>query len=144
MAGSETRKLGKNISFRLPAENYDHYQGLALHTGMSVGALIRKRVIEGEATVIVGKDTQHTVSVEELERMAAAARVVKTKRVVNSDDKRRALFLLNKTSNNINQLAHRANADHLADKINAGTYADILYQLERIQRLLKQTLPYVD
>jgi hypothetical protein len=61
-----------------------------------------------------------------------------------SADRRRLLYLFNKTSNNINQLAHRANADHLGGVLSESGYESILDQLELIVRYLKATLPHVD
>jgi hypothetical protein len=54
-----------------------------------------------------------------------------------SADTRRLLYLFNKSSNNMNQLAHRANADHLAGTLSESTYEGILYNLEQVARYLK-------
>lgn len=59
-------------------------------------------------------------------------------------DRCQLLFLVNKTSNNLNQLAHRANSDHLAGKLSEQKYEAILNNLELIARNLKATLGYVD
>ncbi len=55
----------------------------------------------------------------------------------SSPDLKRALFLMNKTSNNINQLAHRANADHLAGTLSEERYAGILGQLQDISTYME-------
>lgn len=61
-----------------------------------------------------------------------------------SADRQRLLYLVNKTSNNINQLAHRANSDHLAGKLSEARYEEIIDNLEMIARFLKATIPHVD
>lgn len=54
-----------------------------------------------------------------------------------SPDLKRALFLANKTSNNINQIAHRANADHLEGILSEARYARILAELQSISAYMK-------
>lgn len=61
-----------------------------------------------------------------------------------SADKTRLLYLASKASNNINQLAHRANADALAGVINESTYQSILYELQALNKFLKASASYVD
>lgn len=57
-------------------------------------------------------------------------------RPVVTRDAKRAVFLLAKASNNLNQLAHRANADHLAGKVSEGTYNSIRDQLQSLNQFL--------
>ena len=52
-----------------------------------------------------------------------------------SKDNKRLLFLANKASNNINQLAHRINLDNKKGKINESTYKSLLNSLINIERL---------
>lgn len=59
-------------------------------------------------------------------------------------DRVRMLRLFAKTSNNMNQIAHRINADHLRGKLNEGTYDELLYQLEVIGNYLRVSLQNVD
>lgn len=54
-----------------------------------------------------------------------------------SADMRRVLFLWGKTSNNMNQLAHRAHADNLAGILSEATYCSILSELNAIAQQLK-------
>jgi hypothetical protein len=61
-----------------------------------------------------------------------------------SADRQRMLFLVNKTSNNLNQLAYRANSDHLAGKLSEAKYEALLDNLELIARYMKATLGHVD
>ena len=57
-----------------------------------------------------------------------------------SADSLRAVYLLQKASNNINQLAHRANSEHLAGVLSEATFLAIVNQLEQLnQFMLEQT-----
>lgn len=51
-------------------------------------------------------------------------------------DAKRAVFLLAKASNNINQIAHRANAEHRAGRISEATFSAILDQLQRLNQFM--------
>lgn len=59
-----------------------------------------------------------------------------------SPDYKRLVFLASKASNNINQLAHRANSDYQAGKVSEQTYENILIELQWLNRyfgvMLKQ------
>lgn len=57
-----------------------------------------------------------------------------------SPDYKRLLFLANKASNNINQLAHRANADFQAGKVSEKTYEGVLLELHSLTRFFKGML----
>lgn len=57
---------------------------------------------------------------------------------------KRALFLLSKASNNINQLAHRANADHLQGVLSEGAYEKILSELQELTAYMKATIHHAD
>lgn len=65
-------------------------------------------------------------------------------RLKASDDKTRLLYLANKASNNINQIAHRANADNLAGLASESTYRAILGELQALNQLLKASVSHVD
>jgi hypothetical protein len=150
MAQSEKRRLERTITFRLPAEVYDRYAGIAAAEGRSIGATVRQRLLDAEPTLTLpdegsGKRTRRPVTVEELERLAAAAsrlKAAKPDKTPDSDEaregRRRLLFLANKTSNNMNQLAHRANAAHQAGTIDKHTYEAILYELQSLSDAMKK------
>jgi hypothetical protein len=53
-----------------------------------------------------------------------------------SIDLKKLVFLFNKTGNNLNQLAHRANAAHLSGIENETTYQGILAALQTIKEQL--------
>ena len=52
----------------------------------------------------------------------------------------RAVYLMNKASNNINQLAHQANIAHLSGKVSEATYTAILSQIQTLTLYLKATV----
>lgn len=56
-------------------------------------------------------------------------------------DYRRLVFLFSKASNNLNQLAHRANSAHQAGLLDHQTLDSMLYELESIRQFLKQATP---
>ena len=61
-------------------------------------------------------------------------------RPVGSRDSMRAVFLLQKASNNVNQLAHRANSEYLTGLVSENTYVAILDQLQQLNTfMLEQT-----
>jgi len=59
-------------------------------------------------------------------------------------DYKRALFLLSKTSNNINQLAHRANTDHQQGILSEEKYAKILSELQELTAYMKAVIKDAD
>lgn len=61
-----------------------------------------------------------------------------------SADRARMLFLMNKASNNINQLAHQVNSAHKAGTINESTYRRILFDLDVLATYMKATVGHVD
>lgn len=61
-----------------------------------------------------------------------------------SADRARMLFLMNKASNNINQLAHQVNSAHKAGMVNELTYRRILFDLDVLATYMKATVGHVD
>lgn len=61
-----------------------------------------------------------------------------------SADRGRMLFLMNKASNNINQLAHQVNSAHKAGTVNESTYRRILFDLDVLTTYMKATIGHVD
>ena len=51
-----------------------------------------------------------------------------------SEEAKRVLFLANKASNNINQIAKKLNSEHKAGKVSDKTYTSILNNLINIER----------
>ncbi|AXW60976.1 plasmid mobilization relaxosome protein MobC [Ralstonia pseudosolanacearum] len=106
----ESDKLTKTVAFRLTEGDYTTYRAKFGVSGMSQSEFFREHVLANTTQVIA--------------------------RPVASADTKRAVFLLQKASNNINQLAHRANSENLAGVLSEQTYSQILTQLERLNDFL--------
>ena len=64
---------------------------------------------------------------------------------VTSADQKRAIFLLQKASNNLNQLAHLANSQRLAGKLNEASFSLFNSQLQQLnQFMLEQAVVGTD
>lgn len=110
--------LRKTIAFRITPADYDAYRAKFEASGLSQSAFFREAVLTNRTQVVARPKT--------------------------SADKRQLLYLFNKASNNINQLAHRANADHLAGKIGDATYRQILAELQTLAAFLKGSINGID
>ena len=110
--------LSKPVSFRLSEPDFLAYQEKVRASGLSASDFFRDAVLTNRTQIVA--------------------------RPKASGDKRRALYLLNKAGNNINQLAHRANAAHQAGTLSEKTLEGILDNLELIARYLKATVSHVD
>lgn len=111
-------RITKVVSVGLTEPDFDAWERKVGASGMSKSEFFREAILANRTTVV--------------ERPRASA------------DKGRLLFLANKASNNINQLAHRANSDHLAGKLSEGTYSALLYELQALNRFLKASAQHVD
>lgn len=115
---ADGEKLVKPVAFRLTADDYRQYEKKYLASGLSKSEFFRDCVLKNK-TQVVAKEKA-------------------------SGDKKRLLYLVNKAGNNINQLAHRANSDHLAGVLDRGHYGQILEELQLLTRYLNATLRHVD
>lgn len=61
-----------------------------------------------------------------------------------SVDRKRIVFVLNKTGNNLNQLAHVANHARVAGRLNEDLFIALMDELQLITQLLKAHLQRVD
>lgn len=110
--------LAKPCSFRLTESEYRTWQQKVQESGLSASEFFRQAVLANKTRIAPYRKP--------------------------SPDLRRMLMLMNKTSNNINQLAHRANADYLAGVLSESTYAGILDNLETISRYVKAMVDRAD
>ncbi|MFL9996465.1 plasmid mobilization relaxosome protein MobC, partial [Paraburkholderia sediminicola] len=106
--------LGKPIAFRLPEADRAAYLEKVKASGLSQSEFFRQAVLTNRTQVIA--------------------------RPVASGDRKRLLYIFNKTSNNLNQIAHRANSEHVRGKLSEATYEQLLTQLQLIGQYLKATL----
>ena len=111
-------KLTEPVSFRLAKADHAAFVAKVQASGMKESAFLRDCVL-GNKTQIVAKPKANS-------------------------DTRRLLYLSNKVSNNVNQLAHRVNTDHLAGKINEAAYERLLMELQAVTQFMKATLQNVD
>jgi hypothetical protein len=103
--------LTERVAFRMTATDYAAYKKRVAASGLSPSEFFRTCVLTNRTEIVA--------------------------RPVMGDERRRALFLLSKTSNNINQIAHRTNADHAAGIIDGRAYRDVLASLNSLASYLK-------
>lgn len=111
-------KLTKPVSFRLTEADHAAYQEKVETSGMKSSEFFRDCVLGNKTQVIA--------------------------RPKASVEKDQLIYLFNKASNNMNQLAHKANAAHLAGSASEATYAGILAELQSLADLMKATIKNVD
>lgn len=111
-------KLTEPVSFRLTKIDHAAFVAKVSSSGLRESSFLRDCVL-GNKTQIVAKEK-------------------------SSIDKGRLLYLFNKVSNNVNQLAHRVNSDHLAGKVNEATYERLLTELQAVTQYMKATLKNAD
>lgn len=114
----EAEKLTRPVSFRLTAADHAAYLAKVEASGLKPSEFFRECVLQNR-TQIVARQTV-------------------------SKDWGRLAYLFNKASNNINQLAHRANADHLAGITTEETYTRILAELHTLAHYMKAALKDAD
>lgn len=119
---SKTADAGGNFphlySFRLSHEDADVWDAKIAQSGMKISEFMREAVINNE-TVITGQ--KRTV-----------------KHITSDPDMVRRNFLLAAASRNINEIAHRLNADNLAGVVTPATYSAVLDELQGLSIQLKQ------
>lgn len=103
------------VSTRLQGQDYQEFITEFQKSGLSRSEYLRKAVLRRETTIVaVEKKT--------------------------GDDQRQKIFLMKKSSNNLNQLAHQANAAHKSGKISEALYKEILSSLDIANRQMKAFL----
>lgn len=101
------------------------------------------RLTEDEAKVLREKIAKSGMNQADFLRQVVVAN--KTSIVSRSPlEKQRLLFLFNKTSNNVNQIAHVFNSANVSGKLTDAVYRDGLASLRGIAKYLKAALHYVD
>lgn len=114
----DAEKLTRPVSFRLTAADHAAYLAKVEASGLKPSEFFRDAVLTNRTQIIA--------------------------RAKSSPERGRMLYLFNKASNNINQLAHRANADHLAGVISEATYTRILSELHGLAHYMKAALKDAD
>lgn len=109
-AKTDEEKLGKTISFRVLEHVYSDFEVQRIAANMTKSELFRDYIAQNKVQVIA--------------------------RPAPSRDAKRAVFLVQKASNNINQLAHSSNVERLAGRLSEQTFVDINTQLGKIAAML--------
>jgi hypothetical protein len=102
--------LAPAVSFRLPKAERAIWDEKVAASGLTASEFFRELVLKNRTQVVA--------------------------RARPNADAKRMLYLFNKASNNMNQLAHRANQDHRAGLVSESTYAGILAELSELRRLM--------
>lgn len=103
------------------------------------------RLSEAEAMVLDGKIEQSGMSrAEFLRECVLTNRTTVIARPQASLEKKRMQFLFNKTSNNLNQIAHGLNSAHQSGRLSDSVFKDALSNLGSVARYLKAALNHVD
>jgi hypothetical protein len=104
------------------------------------------RVTEAEKNAFKEKvsDSQMTASDLLRERVLKEEYFIVAREPKASLDKKKLIYLYNKTSNNMNQLAHQANRYNQQGTLSQKQFNDIVSTLTTIRNLLKEGIEYVD
>lgn len=109
----------KYVGFRLKIEEYEKFAAKAELANMHLTEYLRIAILENQSVVVA-------------------------KQPKASADKRALQYLFNKTSNNMNQLAHMANSKNKGGVLNDKTFDRILAALIVIRDQLKGGMARVD
>ncbi len=104
---SEEEKLSRTVAFRLTEGDHAAYKKKFRASGLTQSEFFRRYVLTNTTTV-------HGVQTK------------------LSTDAKQAIFLLQKCSNNVNQLAHKANLANREGKLSEAVLTDILDQLSQL------------
>ncbi len=108
----------RTVSFRLALPDHAAYLAKAKAAGVKPSDFFRDAVLNNKTQIVA--------------------------RTPPSSDKRRLIYLFNKASNNLNQLAHTANAAELAGTVTPATYAGILAELQTLADVMKEAIRNAD
>lgn len=108
----------QTVSFRLSIPDHTAYLAKAKAAGVKPSDFFRDAVLNNKTQIIA--------------------------RTAPSADKRKLIYLFNKASNNLNQLAHAANTANLAGRATPAMYAGILAELQTLADLMKEAINNAD
>ena len=114
----EAEKLTRPVSFRLTAADHAAYLAKVEASGLKPSEFFRECVLQNRTQIVA--------------------------RPKASPERGRLLYLFNKASNNMNQLAHAANAAELAGTATPATYAGILAELQAIADAMREAVEHAD
>lgn len=108
-------------------------EGFSCRLAKSIGARLRAKITEANMT---RSEFMREIVDNDDNKIIVAQQPV-------SADKRQMLYLINKTGNNINQIAHRVNSDHRRGVISQATYRQLLAQLSAVEQYMNEALDRV-
>lgn len=106
--------VGKPVAFRLPLDEYERFALKVKESGLSQSEYFRRAIIANEAIIVAAR--------------------------VETEDERRHLFLVQKASNNLNQLAHVMNYARVKGKIDRTLCIELLTRLDLLTHYLRASL----
>lgn len=112
------KKLSKRLNFRIDEETFNTFEKKVDASGLTKSEFFRDMVLTNRTQVIERKK--------------------------KTDNTQRALYLINKSSNNINQLAKAANIANIKGNVSDNFYINLLESLETHNQLLRSLLNHVD
>ena len=115
---NDAPRLTRRIAFRVNEADWSAYRDKVQASGLTPSEFFRRCVLTNETQIVV--------------RQRA------------SSDRRQLLYAVNKIGNNLNQLAHAANAARVAGTVSELTYLAVLDHLRWIGQFLKGLLDRVD
>ncbi len=118
MSSATPEGLNRIYHFRLNDDDAQIWDAKIAQSGMKISQFMREAVINNETVVVDQK------------------RVVK--HITSDPDMHRRNFLLAQATNNINQIAHRLNADNLINLVTPATYVAVLDALQNLSLQLKK------
>ena len=132
-------KLGRIVGFRLSAEDHAIYLAKVAASGKNPSVYFRDCVLSNATQLVLDGNA---LSTGEMERRSRAAAMLLTRKrpAIKNETMQQLLYVFNKAGNNINQIARRANADHLQGKLSEESYIDILCHLQQIQMFMRAAL----
>ncbi|HHV7521266.1 TPA: plasmid mobilization protein [Burkholderia orbicola] len=110
--------LGKPVSTRLTEEQCQIFNDKVARSGLSSSEFLRDCILTNRTQIV----ERPRVTVE----------------------RQRIMYVVNKTGNNLNQLAHVANTARVSGHLSESTFAALVDELEMITQLLKAHLHRVD
>jgi len=114
----EAARLAIVTSFRLSEGDHAAYRAKVVASGLTKSEFFREHVLTNTTQIIAAKRA--------------------------SLEAKKMLYLFSTVSNNINQLAHRINADHQTGKNSESTYSNLLDSLDAINTHFRRVLKNVD
>lgn len=110
LAADDATKLSERVAFRMTKADKAAYESKVAASGLTPSEFFRSAVLTNKTAVISRRLDPRLVEMR---------------------------FLMRKASNNINQIAHRVNADNVSGKLSDRTYLGIMNALIRLSDYMK-------